>query len=331
MSGIDRIVDIIKNAIRKETEAFNYYHRASLKAGTVETESLLIQLAEEERKHRIYLLQELERLESLLDKAIPESSVADADVRFVLPPAVSFKRMKTIRHIEIAAVCLPLELLGGDYIESFVIDKETGSHRLGLLLYDVMGHGLNATRLKAEAKKAIGNIRETWTRGRLSNFTDLNSTKQLMKELNRMLIQDCIMYNRFITAFYGVLDPAKRKLIYTSAGHEPPILINGFGEYIHLDNTQLLIGAERNVVYQEIEVPIGPDDVLVFFSDGITEAANRHGEMFGRDRIRNVAREKRNQSAQEIMGSIFSELRTFLDTEPVTDELLLCVVKIRIP
>lgn len=329
MSGKEKIIHIIRDAVRKETEAFNDYRRASLKAGTVETESLLIQLAEEERKHRLFLLQELDRLESLIDSESSVHSVDYSEVRFQLPEILPFKRMKTIPSVDLATICLPVELFGGDFIDSFVLDEKQQAKRLGILLYDVMGHGFNSTRLKAEAKKAFGNIRETWIRGRHPVQVDLNRPNQVMRELNRMLIQDCIMNKQFLTVFYGVLDPVQGRLHYTSAGHEPPILLNGGLDYVHLNNTQLLIGAERNVAYQEIEVPFKVGDVLVLYSDGMTESVNTQGELFGRERIKNIVRTNHHKTSQEIIFSIIAELKAFLKTEPVTDELILSAIKIQ--
>jgi len=320
------IMNALKGALRRETQAFNYYYKASLKAPFPETESLLIQLAEEERKHRLFVIEELNRIDKLLVQETDDSFDADRDVRYSLPANISLKRLQTSPWIDLAATSLPTEFLGGDYIDTIKLKHDEDIPALGVFLYDVMGHGLEATRLKAFAKKTFGLFRETWAQGQ--SLVDLSHPGKVLTDLNRKLFDECQDCSRFISTFYGVLDNKGKKLIYTSAGHEPPILIKTNGEYIHLNETELLLGIDGNLSYSKVSIPLDAGDVLVLFSDGITETFNAREETFEREDLCNVVQKARKSSASEVIHQIFSALREFLGDAPMTDEFTLAVMKV---
>ena len=320
------ILDVLKEAMRRETRAFNYYQRASLKAPYPETQSLFLQLAEEERKHRYFLEKELQKIEALLSREADADFIDAEHVAYAVPEEIAFKKLQTAPGVDLAAVSLPTELLGGDYLDTVVLDGEDGSRALGVFLYDVMGHGMDATRLKTVSKKAFGELREAWVKGETA--VDMRQSGQVMAAMNRKLVDDCRSCRRFISAFYGVVDPAGKVLMYTSAGHDPPILVKARGEYRHLDETQLLLGVDGDLGYKEVRIPIEVGDVLVLFSDGITEAFNAQEEMFERERLRQTVQEVWRLSPREIVAHIFDVLRDFVKGESIQDEFTLAVMKV---
>ncbi len=320
------ILGILKEALKRETDAFNYYVKASRRTSYPETESLFVQLAEEERKHRVFLIQELNRVEKLMTRAGKENFVTADRVSYSLPEKITFKRLQTPSLVELAGVSLPTEFLGGDYLGTIVLEPEKRSSPLAIFLYDVMGHGLEATQLKSLVKKLFGELHERWAKKKSS--VELDRPLNVMRYINQKVMYDSQKCTRFISAFYGVIDPLNKKLTYTSAGHEPPILIKSGGKYHHLEETELLLGVDRDVKYSEVEVPIDTGDVLVLFSDGITEVMNQHEEMFERDRLRRAVEEICEGSASEIVHHILGRLREFLKGNPVTDEFTLAVMKI---
>lgn len=320
------IIHVLKDALRRETKAFNFYIKSSQKAPYSETESLLIQLAEEERKHRHFLIKEIQRIDELLTPGTEGDYVKDREVRYSVPDEIVFKKLQTIPGVDLAAVTLPTELLGGDYLDLMNIERERETPSLGIFLYDVMGHGLEATHLKALAKKAFGELRELWLKDKKT--VDLNYPSQVIAYMNRKLVGDCQASGRFITALYGIVDPVAKTFIYTSAGHEPPILIKSDGEYVHLNQTQLLLGADHDLMYENVVVPIGIGDVLVLYSDGIVEARNSRGKMFERERLHQAVEQVSGASAREIIRNIFQSLRKYLNGKPVTDDFTLAVLKI---
>jgi sigma-B regulation protein RsbU (phosphoserine phosphatase) len=320
------IINILTEALKRETQAFNYYTKAGPKAVYPETGSLLIQLAEEERRHRSFLIKEIQKIESLLSGEGEEGFVDAEDVRFPIPENPDFKRVQTVPFIDLTAISLPIEMLGGDYLDALVLERNGHPPALGVFLYDVMGHGMEATQVKALGKQAFGQLRELWVEGKTP--VDMTSPREVMEELNRRVIDECRSTGKFITSFYGVFDPAEKAMIYTSAGHEPPVFIKRGGKYIHLEETELLLGADENVSYSNITVPIGPGDVFALFSDGITEAANKRGKMFERTGLRRAVESAWKESSAEIIRRLLDTLRDFLKGEPITDEFTLVVMKV---
>lgn len=147
------IIEVLKSAVLRENEAFNYYYRASLKAVFPEIKSLLIQLSEEERKHRLYILRELERIQQLFENHNHHQSIQGNEIQFSIPEKLSFKKIIKVKGLDLSALSLPAEMLGGDYFDIVHFDSQDVRQKLGIFLFDVMGHGLDATHLKARSKR----------------------------------------------------------------------------------------------------------------------------------------------------------------------------------
>ena len=327
MSSKSEIIRVLKEAFQRETDSFEFYRKAGSSSGEADVEALFIQLAEEERKHRIFLRQELSRIEAMMDSGVDANRI-DADaVRFLPPADIPFRDMKSLPGIDISAVGLPGEMFGGDWVDSFVIRNDGQTPLLGFYLYDVMGHGIEATRLKAEARKALGMFRERGLEGR--GGVDLRRPGQVLTELNRLLIRECMGLRRFVSMFYGVVDPSSRNLVYASAGHEPPLVLGSADDASLLDETELLIGIDRNVHYIDRERTLTPDGVLVLYSDGLTEAVHPDKGMFGRERVCEAAVLHRIRNAENILERIMASLVSFLEGHPVDDELTLAVMKMQ--
>ena len=320
------IIDILTEALRRETQAFNYYTKARSKVVFPETGSMLIQLAEEERKHRTFLIKEIQKIENLLSGEGEEGFVDEEEVRFPIPENPDLKRAQTVPTIDLTAVSLPMEMLGGDYLDTIVLERTGHPPALGVFLYDVMGHGVEATHVKALGKQAFGQLRELWVEGKTP--VDMTSPWEVMEELNRKVIDECQSTGKFITTFYGVFDPVEKALVYTSAGHEPPVFIKRGGKYVDLEETELLLGVDENVSYTNVTVPIEPGDVFALFSDGITEATNKRGKMFERAGLRRAVENAWKESSAEIIRRLLDTLREFLKGEPITDEFTLVVMKV---
>ena len=319
------ILDVLQLALKKETDAYNDYLKASQKAAMPETVSLLKQLADEELKHQVFVNREIQRIQNLTDVET-QDVIEDEHVRFSLPDPVEFKRLVGIAGVDLAAVSLPTEFLGGDFVDAVQLEGSHPGQALGLVITDVMGHGIGATHLKAEAGSVFRHLVQMYSEG--DHASDLTSPAGVMAILNTRLTELCQASRRFMTAFYGVIDPARGIMRYVSAGHEPPLLIRQNGDYCHLDETGLLIGAMADVDYRDVVVPIASGDVIALFSDGITEACNSQGVMFGRKRLKHVVQKHTDQMAAEIVLRIVEAIRAYIGDEPVTDEFTLAVVKI---
>jgi serine phosphatase RsbU (regulator of sigma subunit) len=325
----DLILKLLLDAIRKEIDAYNYYLQASESSPYAETKSLLLQLAGEERKHRQVLLREYRTLREMLKKSKDRASYLSKDkVRYNIPQKLPFKYFSEVPGIEVAGVTLPTEYMGGDYLENYAYFADKPERRsMGILLCDIMGHGLKASQLKGIIKQTFSELIESIQEkgGKDSIF----NTASLIRRFNQLLWAQCRDADSFITLFYCILHPHNNKLIYTSAGHNPPLLFTDEAhQHIALSTTQLIIGILENVEYSKQEVPINKGDVLLIYSDGLIEATNKHDEEFGMKRLIDLIQEKNKLSVKQIIQHICQSLNDFLQGKSLEDDLTIAVAKI---
>jgi sigma-B regulation protein RsbU (phosphoserine phosphatase) len=203
-----------------------------------------------------------------------------------------------------------------------VIDEK----KLGLLIFDVMGHGLGATELKAKVKAALGKLKELYLEKR-ANF-ELLRPASVVTQLNQKLTEECQKLSSFVSLFYSVLDLSENKLIYSSAGHEPPMLLTK--EQLHqLIEADVLIGIDKDKTYSENIMEIHPGDILLLFTDGIVETLNSKDEEFSRKNLVKVVEENKNLSSSEMVQRFLSSLKDFLKGAPLIDEFTLALAKIK--
>lgn len=315
--------DILIGAIRKETEAFNYYHQASQQAPSEESKSLLLQLAEEERRHRIILMQELGNLKRLTSGKQSQEFLTQDEVSFHLPEKPVFKRTQTLKSVDLAAVSLPVELAGGDFFDTFVIQDQS---KMGLLFFDVMGHGLEATELKTKTKAEWGKLKELYLEKEAHSL--LLNPSSTLAHLNRFIWAECHRLACFLSAFYVILDLSRNRLVYSSAGHEPPVLFSSEG-HKSLTEAGLLLGIDRDSIYPETSEEIQAGDVLLLFSDGVVENLNSKDQEFGRWNLIPMVEKDKAGTSSEIVHRILDALRDFMKGKPVVDEFTLVVAKVR--
>jgi sigma-B regulation protein RsbU (phosphoserine phosphatase) len=153
-----------------------------------------------------------------------------------------------------------------------------------------------------------------------------SSCAQCVVVANRML-KLSVSPGQFVTLFLAALDPVKKTLSYCNAGHNPPYLLKPDGSHRELAVGGPLLGAFDGLPYDEETVQLFGGEVLVIFSDGVTEANNETGEMFGEARLIESARPVLSQTAQEILASITGAVRRFASSAPATDDLTLLVIK----
>jgi sigma-B regulation protein RsbU (phosphoserine phosphatase) len=132
---------------------------------------------------------------------------------------------------------------------------------------------------------------------------------------------------RFITLFYLILEAGTGRVRYSNAGHNPPYLLRPSGEITELKVSGMPLGILPNIHYQSSEARVEPGDVLLLYSDGITECMNRDGELFGEDRLKDVLSQSASGDAHAIRGAIFSAVDTFRENEPYSDDMTLIVLK----
>ncbi len=216
------------------------------------------------------------------------------------------------RYFQISAYTHPARQVGGDYYD--FLEKEDG--RVVIALADASGKGIPAAllvsllhaSLRAEAKSGL----PLW---------------QTVARVNSLIFSSTSA-ERFATMFYGELDPGSRKLVYCNAGHNYPILVRGGNQVHFLDVGGLLLGAFADAVYQMGEVSLKSQDLIFFYSDGLTEARNQQDEEFGEQRLIGLLLKWSYLSADQLKEKIIYEVNDFASGTVQYDDQTLAVLKI---
>ncbi|PLX75855.1 MAG: stage II sporulation protein E [Desulfuromonas sp.] len=219
-----------------------------------------------------------------------------------------------IPAISLAGLCLPAKDVGGDYYDFLCHDD----NRLDLVIADVSGHNIGAALIMAETRSMIR-----------SRSNQLVSPVELMTDLNQTLYDDLTRAELFITMFYMQFDPKTRLARFSSAGHSPPVYYQRSNrQCLLLDAEGLIIGVKRDFPYEQQEIILAEGDLLLLYTDGIIEASNDLGEMFGEQRLMGLVQEHHLLPAQEIIESIIQQVRLFSGRHHFNDDVSLVVMKI---
>jgi sigma-B regulation protein RsbU (phosphoserine phosphatase) len=212
---------------------------------------------------------------------------------------------------DIAGKTVPAQVVGGDYFD-FIAKEET---KLAICLGDVSGKGLAAALLMA-------NLQATLRGQTLTN----SSARVCVQQSNRLLYQSTSP-EKFATLFYGLLDGVRHTLTYSNAGHEIPILLSAENQLRQLETGGTVLSIVEDFPFEEETIPIAVGDLLVIYSDGITEAMNECQEQFGPARLERVIKEMRREPAAGLMEQIVSAVRSHTRGVQQADDMTLVVVK----
>lgn len=215
-------------------------------------------------------------------------------------------------HLDVAANSIPCRYVGGDFYDLMTLEDG----RAVLMLGDVAGKGISAALLASMAQGVVQ--------------TQLNLSLPLgdiINNLNQVLVQKSAS-NRFMTFFCAELDK-DGTLTYVNAGHNPPIIIRANGQTETLGTEFMPIGMFDFARYEASQIKLGPGDVLVTFSDGVSEAANSQDEMFGEDRLLELVRANASLTADQIKTRVFDEVVNFTRGTPQGDDITLVALKVK--
>jgi serine phosphatase RsbU (regulator of sigma subunit) len=201
--------------------------------------------------------------------------------------------------------------VGGDYYDFF---PYAGS-RVGLALGDVSGKGMPASLMMMALHARVQVLAE-----------DAGDLAWFMTRLNKATCAKCPSA-RFITFFFAVLDAATGELVFANAGHNPPIVVRASGESQMLEGGGLVLGILPAAPYGELRERLGPGDLLVLYSDGVTEANNANFNEFGEERFIEVLKQHRHQPAAAIVEAVTKALGEFAAGAPQADDITLVVAK----
>lgn len=212
---------------------------------------------------------------------------------------------------ELQGISFPCYEIGGDYYD--FIERADG--KLVVALGDVSGKGTAAALLMSSLHAAV--------------HMQANTHDSLVKTIcavNRYLVES-IPPNRFVTLFYAELDPKNGMLAFLNAGHNPPLIVHAGGTMEQLAAGGLPLGIMPNADFREGRTKLHPGDVLVVYSDGVSEALNPDGEEFGPTRLYEVVARNLDASASGIRDRIESALTKFCQGTPAADDITLVIVK----
>lgn len=224
-------------------------------------------------------------------------------------------RLPAIPGVGVASYYAAATRAGGDYFDFF----ELGSGRWGLFIADVSGHGASAAVIMAMTRTLLH-----------AQCREEHTPAGVMDYLNQHLVAQADRYgNAFVTAFYGVFSADDRVLRYASAGHNPPIRVRTSGEVVELNSAQTFpLGLFPKPELQEADHRLHSGDTLLLYTDGITEAMNERGEMYGRDRLL-ACMSQPEFSAQAVIDCITSRLEGFVGSAPPMDDRTLVAMRMK--
>jgi sigma-B regulation protein RsbU (phosphoserine phosphatase) len=150
--------------------------------------------------------------------------------------------------------------------------------------------------------------------------------RAVMRRVNSLLYES-IDRDKFVTAFYGLLDHRNRALIFSNAGHNPPILFRAGGEREYLTDGGVAFGVLPDAEYEERPVAIRPGDLLVLYTDGVTEAEDERNHQFGRRKLEECVARNADKSARAVLDAVVNEVLAFAGDRGLSDDLTLMVIK----
>lgn len=249
------------------------------------------------------------RRESQAQRRWTRELAAASEVQAALLP----RDLPQIDGFELAVHFQPVRAVGGDLYDFIPF----GEKDLGIAIGDASGKSVTGALLMATVR---GGLR--------AYVEDHFHISEVLRRLN-LAIHQATFGEYFMTLFYGVLNIPSRELTHASAGHDPPLLIQG-GRCVDLIGGGVVLGADPRATYPFTRTRIEPGGVLVFSTDGATELASPTGELFGRLRLRDAAIEAAHRSAEGILESILKRLDEFRGSAPIRDDLTLLVLKAKI-
>ena len=213
---------------------------------------------------------------------------------------------------EIAAISIPSRMIGGDFYD-FILFNE--SH-LGIVIADVSGKGIPGAILMASARASLRAYLE-----------EPHSVKWVITKLNRVLCRDT-RSEQFVSLFYGMLDLQDRTITYVNAGHNSPILLRNHEKTL-LEKGGPILGMLQDASYEEDEVQLQDGDMVLFYTDGITET-ERDNEYFGVERLLKIAQTGISQNSSDVLEKVFEEVEKFSGNSLQEDDRTIIILK-RLP
>lgn len=249
----------------------------------------------------------IEQKAKLLEKDLDKAS----EIQKSILPVHEIK----FHNYEIYGVSIPDQVVGGDFFD--YLQTEDGEDRLGVVIADAASKGLSAA---AQALYVSGALH--------MGFGFQTKMSALIGKINNLL-NHVFKESNFVTLFYCELTDDKNGLcIFTNAGHNNPILYRPDADkFESLETTGQILGPFPNESYKTENILIHPGNVLLLYTDGVTEARDEMGEMFGEERLKDILKENHFRTPKEISQTILNRLFSFEKPNPHSDDKTLVIIK----
>ncbi|TAL69555.1 MAG: hypothetical protein EPN82_06910 [Bacteroidetes bacterium] len=224
------------------------------------------------------------------------------------------KEIPALYNCDLAGTSIPSRLVGGDYYDFIKLNDR----QLLIAIADVSGKGMPAALLMANVQAS------------LRSLAPLNlSLIELIHRINLVVYQNTTA-DKFVTFFCGIFDCENKSFSYINAGHNPPFLRRKTGEFIELREGGLILGfSDEPFPYSEGNISLNKNDIILFYTDGITEAQNEIGKEFGEEKLKLVLSANISEPVQKIMNNIISEVNIHSKHTEQFDDITLIVAKVK--
>jgi len=219
--------------------------------------------------------------------------------------------------LSLYGVCKAARSVSGDYYDFLKLDE----YRVGLVLGDVSGKGISAALLMAGIQSALRAQFYNGSEGGGSSISTQFSTARIVDRLNRQIYANTPL-EKYVTFFFAVYDARTRSLSYTNAGHLAPILFRD-GKIERLRTGGTVVGLFPSVTYEVGEIRLEPNDLLLAYTDGITEPENTYGEEFGESRLLEVTRAMLNAPPEVLVTEIYRSVDEWTGSPELQDDMTL--------
>jgi serine phosphatase RsbU (regulator of sigma subunit) len=239
----------------------------------------------------------------------------DLEVALAIQRRFLPQRAPSVPGLDVAGVSVPSREVGGDLFHYL----ELPGGRLAVALGDVSGKSVPAALIMSNVMSALR--------------TEVQHESEVERSLGRInrLLAEQIEPGRFVTLFYGIADPDAGRLRYTSAGHNPVLRMTAAGAHTWLREGGVPLGVRPDAEYPAAELPLERGDLIVAYSDGVTEAEGpeREGRIphFGEERLAETVASLRGGTAEGIVAGILAAVRAFAEGRPQADDVTLVVVR----
>ncbi|MBV8808178.1 MAG: SpoIIE family protein phosphatase, partial [Acidobacteriaceae bacterium] len=233
------------------------------------------------------------------------------------------KEAPPIHGLKLTVRCDPARMVSGDYYDYV----EIGSAKLAFAIGDVAGKGISAALLMATLQAALraqlAHYQPT-RKGDCAPLPDVD-VADVISQLNQQIFANTSP-EKYATFFFALFDEGSRTLTYTNAGHLSPLLFRN-GDVHPLDSNGMVVGAFPWSSYDESCLTMTPGDLLVCYTDGITEPENAYGEMFGEERLIDLIRKHCHEDDHQIIGVVLDAVRSWTGQPELQDDMTLLLAR----